>query len=622
MRLCASRKGDDMNKTDLMNEFLSPSPEFSPMPFWFWNDDLSEEEIARQIREFKSKGVNGFVIHPRIGLPESIPYMSDSWLHYVRFAVEQAKSLQMRVMLYDEAMYPSGSCHGEVVRTNPQYASVCLEMRNVPDCSPGETLIAQIDKGGKHFFFFECFSGGTIRGIHFGEDDGQPGAPKSADLLNPDAVACFIRLTHEKYYQALSEHFGDTVVGIFTDEPMICGRGSKKVPWTPGFLDGLCREGFREDDLIYLFDDRESEEARRARDIFHAAIRKRLQESFYRQIAGWCKAHKIALVGHPEKSTDIALLQDFDVPCQDIVWRYIAPANGSGITGRHSTMAKCASDSARHRGRRRNGNECFGCCGHEDDPYAFTYEDMKWYLDWLFVRGCNLIIPHAFFYSLRGARREERPPDVGMNSCFWNEYGRISDYIKRCSAVNTDSVNVTDVAILCGADDLPWRAAKDLYEAQTEFNYLEYELLKECRIGGGRCHIAGNSYKVLITDGIYSESSAAYLKAFVQGGGILLDYDGCPDFCGRVHQASDTVLHLARSRDLRITHVKKYGTDILFCTNEGEKPVHTVINERITAVLDAETGTVCPHLGNEFVLDLLPRKSLHLILDRKASSPA
>ena len=29
----------------LIREFDHPSAEFSPMPFWFWNDTLTEEEI-------------------------------------------------------------------------------------------------------------------------------------------------------------------------------------------------------------------------------------------------------------------------------------------------------------------------------------------------------------------------------------------------------------------------------------------------------------------------------------------------------------------------------------------------------------------------------------------------
>ena len=41
-------------------------------PFWFWNGDMKEEEIVRQILDMKQKGVPGFLIHPRQGM--EIPY--------------------------------------------------------------------------------------------------------------------------------------------------------------------------------------------------------------------------------------------------------------------------------------------------------------------------------------------------------------------------------------------------------------------------------------------------------------------------------------------------------------------------------------------------------------------
>ena len=106
----------------------NPPDEFTPFPFWFWNDELSEDEIKRQILEFKQKGVNGFVIHPRMGLPKTIPYLSDRYFHFVRFAVKLAAENNMQVILYDEAMYPSGSCHGKVVAKNAAFASQGLAM--------------------------------------------------------------------------------------------------------------------------------------------------------------------------------------------------------------------------------------------------------------------------------------------------------------------------------------------------------------------------------------------------------------------------------------------------------------------------------------------------------------
>ena len=79
--------------------------EFSQAPFWFWNDELNEEEISRQLDEFQAHGVHAFVIHPRVGLPESLAGMSIRLLDYMRFAIEEAKQRNMWVILYDEGMF-------------------------------------------------------------------------------------------------------------------------------------------------------------------------------------------------------------------------------------------------------------------------------------------------------------------------------------------------------------------------------------------------------------------------------------------------------------------------------------------------------------------------------------
>jgi hypothetical protein len=61
-----------MNPTGFMHRFADAGREYSLMPFWFWNDDLDRDEIARQIADFERHGVYGFIIHPRVGLPRDI----------------------------------------------------------------------------------------------------------------------------------------------------------------------------------------------------------------------------------------------------------------------------------------------------------------------------------------------------------------------------------------------------------------------------------------------------------------------------------------------------------------------------------------------------------------------
>ena len=40
--------------TDLLNGNLR---DYRPVPFWSWNDDLEPEELVRQIRDMKDKGI-------------------------------------------------------------------------------------------------------------------------------------------------------------------------------------------------------------------------------------------------------------------------------------------------------------------------------------------------------------------------------------------------------------------------------------------------------------------------------------------------------------------------------------------------------------------------------------
>ena len=120
---------------------------------------------------------------------------------------------------------------------------------------PGDELLAQAENGA----LVVRKSGGTMRGLHWGEDDGEKNAPKTADILNPAAVSRFIELTHEAYYRELKAYFGTVIIGCFTDEPSILGRNvSGMLPWTHGFAEIFRRAGGNAANLTALFDGREN----------------------------------------------------------------------------------------------------------------------------------------------------------------------------------------------------------------------------------------------------------------------------------------------------------------------------------------------------------------------------
>ena len=447
---------------NLIEKLKNPPAEFSPIPFWFLNDDLNDDEIVRQLTDFCEKGVGGVVLHPRIGIPESISYLSDEFMHYISTAVETAAKLDMKIVLYDEAMYPSGSAHGLVVEANRRFASQCIILA---DCADEGKVIART-RSGKYIVQVE--SGGRIRGIHFGEDDGEPGAPLAGDLLSEEAVAKFIEITHERYYSVLKDYFGTTIIGFFTDEPSALGRAARAgaFAWTWGFEDVISALGGDPAELEGLFTGDENATVK----LYKKAVFERENDIYYNALSSWCENHGIALMGHPHRGDDIECERFFHIPGQDVVLRWVCPEKGGLEGGAESAQAKCSSDAAKIFGRRRNSNECYGACCRDDLPWNFSGGDLKWYTDWLGVRGVNMFIPHAFYYSVEGKRKDERPPDVGPNNIWWKYFGTISTYMKRISCLMTDSRNMARVCVLCENRNMPVEQVAQFYENQIEFN--------------------------------------------------------------------------------------------------------------------------------------------------------
>lgn len=497
----------EISREELLKQILQPDDEFSPMPFWFFNDVFDEEKVRGQLADYAKKGVNGFVLHPRIGVPKEMPYLSEEYFWAVRFIVGTAAELGMKVALYDEGMYPSGSAHGRVVEADPEYASkgiILLDPEAAKaklDAEQNAQTVAELPDGRRIVY---GFTGGTIRGIHFGEDDGEPEAPKAADILNPLAVEEFIRLTHDRYYEELKEYFGTTVIAFFTDEPSPLGRGGGGYrPWVPGLEKEIEAAGGRTCELEGLFagtekiagraDIEKPQDSETVR-IYHRLIKEKLRRIFYARLSEWCIGHGIGLMGHPAESDDIEEELYFQIPGQDLIMRRVAPETG-GLREFDSVQAKLSADIARHLGRRRNANECFGVCVRNRIPWYMTAGDMKWYIDWLGMRGVNLYVPHAFYYSVAGKRKDERPPDVGPNNIWWRHYKRFSDYMKRFSFLMTDSVNGAEIAVLCDNNHVPYEEIACLYENQREFNYLPAALLEQAQVQEGRVCIGGYAYR-------------------------------------------------------------------------------------------------------------------------------
>ncbi len=589
--------------------FLNPPREFSLLPFWFWNDDLREAELLRQMDDFRAHGVYGFVIHPRVGLPREISFMSERMLHFVRFAVEAAAERNMLVVLYDEGMYPSGSASGLVVKENASHQCRCFSRRELigrsePSFRPGEQRVAVVARrNGERIAVMDRPLASTMRGLHYIGDGPEEERPPAADILNPDAVRSFIRIVYDGYFAAVGDHFGKTVMGIFTDEPNPLGKHFDEkdvIPGTTGFLDrvsSLLGYDFTPHLPALWYDD--EPEAGHFRREYARAVKLHLAESYYRPLRQWCEAHGISLMGHPSRASDIGMERFFHIPGQDLVWRAVIPWEASGLEGEESTQAKCSSSAMIHGGARRNSNECFGAYGH-----GLTWEEMKALANWCFVRGVNMLIPHAFYYSIRGPRRDERPPDVGPHSPWWDRYRDFAGHCMRLSWLNTDCRHICHVAILAEADSLPWRAARACFQRQRDFNYLELQDLSgRAVVTPEGVRLAGMEYRAIILE---EPAGARRMPAealdLLDRAGRLIRYspeDDPESLIARMDRLIPPDVVVAPPQpSLRCRHVWKCGAHYYLFVNESAEAVEFVpsLSERGPAsVVDPLAGRTSPY---------------------------
>jgi hypothetical protein len=248
---------------------------------------------------------------------------------------------------------------------------------------------------------------------------------------------------------------------------------------------------------------------------------------------------------------------------------------------------------------------------------------MEWLADWCFVRGQNLLFPHAFYYSVRGPRFDERPPDVGPNASWWNSYKSFADACRRLSWLNTDSRQVCHLAILCEANMLPDKTAKVCYRNQRDFNYLETcYLWQDARVDEKGIHLAVMDYEALIIDTLSYMPAMAIpnLKKLARNNRLIIMKNSpyADMFEGAVivntpeeiTTAVDKIIQpdlilVPPSEGIRYRHILKGDNQYYILFNEEASEVQTTIKLKTgenTFWLNPHTAEAMKAKENEFVL--------------------
>lgn len=387
--------------------------DFRPLSFWSFNGEMKDEEIIRQIHEFKKQGFGGFYMHARAGM--TLEYLGEEWMHACRTAIEEAEKLGMYAWLYDENGWPSGFAGGLVPALGKDYTAKHLFFVND---YPGEGnfLSAYIkiseneyvrveNKDAHEADLFCCV--GYLEGY--------------ADLLNYQAMGKFIEFTHQRYYEEFGKYFGNVIPGIFTDEPQLVG----KFPYTfkyielfeqkygYEFLDKawmLCMDGEKYTSFKY-------QAAKLVAELY--------RRNFTEQINEWCNHHNIIFTGHFSNEDGLCnqISANYDLMAQYSVMEQ----PGIDFLGRRLTspvLVKQISDAAYLTGKSRITSESFGCCG-----WDVTFNDLLWIADWEAAFGINSIVTHLSAYSMKGRRKRDYPAFFSYQEPWWEVFGKVSHQI-------------------------------------------------------------------------------------------------------------------------------------------------------------------------------------------------
>ncbi|MBD3351301.1 MAG: hypothetical protein GF364_07420 [Candidatus Lokiarchaeota archaeon] len=331
-----------------LNElFKEPPNEFRMMPFWFWNHEMVEKEVQRQIRDHHTHGIGGEFIHPRHG--RLTPYMGKRWLENVEAAADECKKLDMPCFLYDEDNWPSGPVSGLITGPeHPENRAKFLALFDEDVYDGYEHIEYKLDykKISEETEFFAAIAvpnpenypdfsnvwdkwvdvtqyirdGKLVWDVPDGEwcvlffciCINSPDANMNGyiDILRKETVQDFMKETHKKYINYFVEkgkkdYIGTVVPGIFTDEPSMAhvqfpsATFFKYLTFTatyPEVFKEMHGYDFKEA-LIPIFYDAGPISAK-YRCHYWETVTKMYVDAFYKQIYEYCDQYNFRSTGH------------------------------------------------------------------------------------------------------------------------------------------------------------------------------------------------------------------------------------------------------------------------------------------------------------------------------------
>ena len=443
--------------------FADPPSEYRSAPLWDWNEQISEEGIGFQMNEFKKAGIGGVFVHPRPGLLTE--YLSEDWLHLFDYTVQKGKELGMKVWIYDENSYPSGFAGGHVPVEMPDSykhgTGLSIEIQEDLNIALSDTIAVVLKKTEEGFTDITATAAQETgqNGTYYIFRKTYPGTSPwyggftYVDLLFPGVTQKFMDVTMKRGYEKNKTDFGQTLPGIFTDEPNLeaaMGRGSV-LRWTPDLWDAFQqRWGYDlKVNLPSLVE--EAGNWKKVRHDYYELILDMFVDRWAKPWSKYCDENNLAWTGHywehgwPEPtdgSDESAFYIWHQMPGVDMLGNRLDSAGLGGQFGNDRAVRELRS-AANQAGRTRTLSETYGGGGWE-----MNFETQKRLVDWECVLGVNFVNQHLSYYSLNGVRKFDYPPSFSYHEPWWEHYRLMGDYIGRVSMAMSSGQQINSTLVL------------------------------------------------------------------------------------------------------------------------------------------------------------------------------
>ncbi len=585
----------------------------SPIEEWCGTDDAA---MRAGFQNLIDMGVSGFVTNVKLE-----KYLTDdaSW-DVLHRGVKIAHEMGLRVWIYDEKGYPSGAAGGLVLKEYPKGEAEGLIRAFKDDGQPRYEVSKMFENTHATANFFEK--------RHY------------INILDREAVATFIHVTHERYEKALHP-IGEYVEAFFSDEPSLIAAYvpagldyPKTLPWhesLPRIFQS--RKGYditQHWESLYVDT---GEIDRKIRCDFYEVIADLCAESYFGQIQEWCQAHKVMSSGHllGEEllvwqtlfdGDPFTVYRKFDLQGIDMILS--DPERIMQDREPFFLVPKVAGSAARLQGKRRvmcEISDFFGMMGGRHASLA----QMKCTAGVLMSLG---ITDFTSYYSV--SLHPGEPADLTLKSRRFSvpEYRQWTDYVSRVNTFLGEGTCRRRTAVLHPIVSVwanftpPTRSmyephprdrvrfidesfanlCRELIQHQVEFDIIDERSMAGARVDGKTLVIGEQTYDVVVLPPMDTirQRTLQVLHSFSQQGGSVFAHPLYPQF------AAEGVEQDAEIRNMMAAIIAKGSAGVIA---QNATPIHYMIRSRIPPLCHltpSSTNILCTtvsrHDGKTFFL--------------------